>query len=706
MAKDFDSELSAISAVSAIRQAALRESSDVAGSAATTARVAIGDTYTGTISAGDRDWVAVTLQAGQAYVFTAYGTGGSLGISDTTLTLRNSFGTQVAFNDDADREHGLLFSALRFTPPSSGTYYLDVRGFQFATGQYTLRTATDVFTVEQVASQLTDMGWGLATSALELGSFTSGSVTVNLTGLTLEGQELARMALETWTAYTGTRFVETTNSATITFDDNRAGAFAGPLDFNPLNGIYQTASVNVGTSVLSENGTTFGSYSYLIYLHEIGHALGLGHAGFYDGNASYGFDNHYRNDSYQMTIMSYFDMVANTFVNATDFLPLTPMAADIAAMQYLYGASSTAFEGDTTWGANSNITGRLGTAMGVMFDGDTRPSWIAARQEFGFTIVDANGIDTMDFRGTIANQIIDMRAGGISDVYGRVGTVVVALGTIIENAHGGSGADTIYGNDADNMIWSYAGADFVPAGQGNDTVNTGPGNDTVWAAGGNDMVDAGEGDDEVWGGLGNDTLLGDQGNDLLGGSDGNDSIDGGAGRDRVWGGAGRDTVLGGEGHDEIAGGAGDDLIGGGDGNDTIFAAPGNDTVFADDGDDFIWAGSGNDLVFAGTGNDTITPGTGDDTISGGAGADVFIFYATNGTNLIEDFSFAEGDRLHLWRGLWVDSVGALTPAQVESRFASVNIDGNVTLTFGAAGTTIVLAGVTDVSTVDQFILIF
>jgi serralysin len=706
MAKDFGSELRVNNTVSATRQAALRESGDVAGSTATPARVAIGDTYTGTITSRDSDWVAVTLQAGQNYVFSLYGTGGSLGISDPTLTLRDGFGTQIAFNDDADRDHGIYFSALRFTPSSSGTYYLDVRGYASATGQYTLRTATDVFTIEQVGSQLTDMGWGIAASALELGSATTGTVTVNLTGLTTAGQELARMALETWTAYTGTRFVETVGSAAITFDDNQPGAFAGPLDINPVTGVYQTASVNIAASWLNQNGTAFGSYSYLTYLHEIGHALGLGHAGYYDGGATYGFDNHYRNDSYQMSIMSYFDILSNTYVNATDFLPITPMAGDIAAMQYLYGTSPAVFAGNTTWGANSNIAGFLGTAMGVMFDGDSRPSSIAAGQEFGFTVVDSGGVDTMDFSGTTAAQSINLRQGGISDVYGRVGTVVVAQGTVIENAHGGAGADTVYGNEADNAIWTYAGDDFVPAGFGNDTVSTGIGNDTVWASSGHDMVYAGAGDDEVWGALGNDTLLGDQGNDLLGASFGNDSIDGGAGRDSVWGGGGNDTVLGGDGIDELAGGTGDDLIGAGDGNDTVFAAPGNDTVFGDGGDDFIWAGWGDDRVSAGSGNDTILPGTGDDTISGGTGADVFIFYANNGTNLIEDFSLAEGDRLHLWRWLWEGSHGALTPAQVEARFASLNVDGNVTLDFAATGTTIVLAGVTDPSTVDQFISIF
>jgi hypothetical protein len=38
---------------------------------------------------------------------------------------------------------------------------------------------------------------------------------------------------------------------------------------------------------------TIDSYSFQTYVHEIGHALGLGHGGPYNGSASYGLDNLY-----------------------------------------------------------------------------------------------------------------------------------------------------------------------------------------------------------------------------------------------------------------------------------------------------------------------------------------------------------------------------------------------------------------------------
>jgi predicted Zn-dependent protease len=40
-----------------------------------------------------------------------------------------------------------------------------------------------------------------------------------------------------------------------------------------------SATVSVAQSWLNANGTSLGSYSMQTYIHEIGHALGLGHAG-------------------------------------------------------------------------------------------------------------------------------------------------------------------------------------------------------------------------------------------------------------------------------------------------------------------------------------------------------------------------------------------------------------------------------------------
>lgn len=66
------------------------------------------------------------------------------------------------------------------------------------------------------------------------------------------------------------------------------------------------------------------------------------------------------------------------------------------------------------------------------------------------------------------------------------------------------------------------------------------------------------------------------------------------------------------------------------------------------GNDTINGGEGDDLIFGQEGNDVIDGGEGDDTLFGGSGSDTFILAdAGNGIDTIEDFNFAEGDRLDI-----------------------------------------------------------
>lgn len=104
----------------------------ISGNTSTTASVigGIGQGNTGSINfAGDSDWYRMTLRAGQAYRFEARRVSGV----DPTLTLRNAAGTQLVFNDDGG---GFPNSLINFTATTTGTYFLDVRGFSSSTGRY------------------------------------------------------------------------------------------------------------------------------------------------------------------------------------------------------------------------------------------------------------------------------------------------------------------------------------------------------------------------------------------------------------------------------------------------------------------------------------------------------------------------------------------------------------------------------------------
>src|SRR5204863_6105916 len=125
----------------------------------------------------------------------------------------------------------------------------------------------------------------------------------------------------------------------------------------------------------------------------------------------------------------------------------------------------------------ANMTTRTGDTI-YGFNSTADRAWFAATNSSSrviFAVWDAGGRDTFDFSGYSQNQTIDLREGFFSNVGGLVGNVAVAQGAQIENAIGGSGADSISGNALANVIQSGEGNDTVSAGAGADTIDGGAG---------------------------------------------------------------------------------------------------------------------------------------------------------------------------------------------------------------------------------------
>ena len=94
---------------------------------------------------GERDRYPVVLVAGQDYTFEQRGVPTGDGtLSDPLLRLYNNGNTLVALNDDFG---GTLNSRFTYTPPTSGTYFLEAAAYaDTGTGTYTLSwTATSIF---------------------------------------------------------------------------------------------------------------------------------------------------------------------------------------------------------------------------------------------------------------------------------------------------------------------------------------------------------------------------------------------------------------------------------------------------------------------------------------------------------------------------------------------------------------------------------
>jgi Ca2+-binding RTX toxin-like protein len=464
---------------------------DIPANTATTASISVGGSVTDVLETpGDHDWFKITLTAGQSITISLAGTGANP-VTDTYLNLRNSSGTIIAHNDDSG---GTLFSKIVFTPTTSGTYYIDAGAWDITsqpvpatsntiTGTYTLSvqpyTPPPVATLDQIADQLVNGYWSAQqTSAHHFNVTQGGSITVNYSTLTAAEQTLAIAALGEWSDIIGVRFTPVTSGGQIVFDDSEDPTANGPVaatDGHWSGGIISSEHVQISASWVNQYGSSLNSYSFQTYIHEIGHALGLGHAGDYNNTADYAADALFRNDSWATSIMSYFSESDNSYVSQQGFteqFALTPMGADIVAMQQIYGLSTTTRTGNTIYGFNSNAGSNIFNASAI--------------PNAGYTIFDSGGNDTLDYSGYSSNQLINLNPETFSNVGHGVGNVSIARGTIIENAIGGSGNDNIIANNAGDHMTGNAGNDTLTGGTGDDFLTGGSGADTLTGGAGND----------------------------------------------------------------------------------------------------------------------------------------------------------------------------------------------------------------------------
>src|SRR5690606_16425877 len=121
------------------------------------------------------------------------------------------------------------------------------------------------------------------------------------------------------------------------------------------------------------------------------------------------------------------------------------MMVDIVAIQNLYGApgAASATAGATIWGGRwTTLPGYLGDFFSQVAVGSVDPA-LYGGDPVTFTIYDRDGVDIVDLSASTTNDRVDLNDGAFSDVYGLIGNIGIARGTVIENLNTGSGHDTV-----------------------------------------------------------------------------------------------------------------------------------------------------------------------------------------------------------------------------------------------------------------------
>ena len=270
----------------------------------------------------------------------------------------------------------------------------------------------------------------------------------------------------------------TSDLTNLSFTENqrepgqRADALRPDRDSETAHALLSRATATAATAGIIRSTATMtirsiGNYAWTTFLHETGHALGLKHGHESPALSPYAqLARIFGHDLQQLCRRATGD--DGGYTNEQFGYPQTFMMFDIAALQRLYGADFGFNSGNSVYSWNP--------ASGAFSINGATQFTPGANRVF-MTVWDGGGTDTYDLSNYSSGGVtIDLRPGewsvlsavqraNLGDGRYAVGNVANALlynddpRSLIENAIGTSGNDTITGNSAVNRLTGGAGAD-------------------------------------------------------------------------------------------------------------------------------------------------------------------------------------------------------------------------------------------------------
>ena len=346
----------------------------------------------------------------------------------------------------------------------------------------------------------------------------------------------------------------------VWFEEEDNGGFDPSYQFGSNLTNYGTSS-----STISKMGLGSEGYSFRSSIHEIGHAIGLSHP--FDGTSFTGNTLSTSLDVMRNTVMSYTSFDRNRAVSFNTYADLAAANAGTVLNNYDYqnldsisigagnyfGASSDAIYAATPMVYDIATADHMYNSSG--FTGDTRTNnntyKYADKVMAIHTIVDGGGTDTIDASAvtnanrsstinltpgafssiatyTRAQQLADVEAAGGATAKSNVESYFATLDALADTG------DAIYTGQENVAIAHYSLIENAIGGAGNDTITGNYANNRISGGGGNDTIDGGDGEADIAvfsGDKSEYTITGDSSSGYTvlhnsGGSDGTDNLTG------------------------------------------------------------------------------------------------------------------------------------------------------------------------------------